>query len=117
MNIREDQAPQYCKPLEVIITELMQKYEKEDNKIGVDDIERWPCDSYATEFLSPFASEVFDQDTARSEFSQSHMGLPHSDLNPASTIHKHAMEQRSSHRLRVICTALIIYILLLFGMK
>ena len=38
--------------------ELMQKYEKEDNKTGVDDVERWPCDSYATGFLSSIASEV-----------------------------------------------------------
>jgi hypothetical protein len=38
--------------------ELMQKYEKEDNKTGVDDIERWPCDSYATRFLSSIESEV-----------------------------------------------------------
>ena len=38
--------------------ELMQKYDKEDNKTGVDNIKRWPCDSYAIGFLSSTASEI-----------------------------------------------------------
>ncbi|EER43196.1 conserved hypothetical protein [Histoplasma capsulatum H143] len=44
-------VPQYSKPLGV-----MQKYEKEDGKIGVDDIERWGCDSNAIGFLSSIGS-------------------------------------------------------------
>ncbi|BDD56964.1 hypothetical protein MAP00_002379 [Monascus purpureus] len=37
--LQEAHNPQYCKPLGVITMELMQKYEKEGNKTGVDDIE------------------------------------------------------------------------------
>lgn len=58
MELQAAQTPQYCKPLEVITMELMQKYGKEDNKTGVDDIERWPCDSRATSFLSSIAAEM-----------------------------------------------------------
>lgn len=38
--------------------ELMQKYGKGDNRTGVDDIDRWRCDSNATGFLSSTTSEV-----------------------------------------------------------
>lgn len=38
--------------------ELIQKYEKEDHKTGVDDIERWPCDSNTVGFLSLVGSGV-----------------------------------------------------------
>lgn len=31
---------------------LMQKYEKDDGLIGVDDVERWPLDSHAVGFLT-----------------------------------------------------------------
>jgi hypothetical protein len=48
VELQADRMPRYCKPLERITMELMQKYEKEDNKTGVDDVERWPCDSHAT---------------------------------------------------------------------
>lgn len=32
--------------------QLMQKYDKEDGAIGVDDLERWPIESAAVDFLS-----------------------------------------------------------------
>jgi hypothetical protein len=32
--------------------ELMQGYPKEDGAIGVDDVDRWPLDSNAVDFLS-----------------------------------------------------------------
>ena len=48
----------YCDALKVITMELMQKYDKEDNKTGVDNTKRWPCDSYAIGFLSSTASEI-----------------------------------------------------------
>lgn len=35
---------------------LMQKYEKRDGVVGVDDIERWPIGSDAVEFLSATTS-------------------------------------------------------------
>ncbi|KAI1370059.1 hypothetical protein F4677DRAFT_439443 [Hypoxylon crocopeplum] len=40
--------------------ELMQGYTKEDGAVGVDDLERWPSDSAAVDFLSAttWASEV-----------------------------------------------------------
>lgn len=58
MELPAGPVPQYSKPLEVITMELMQKYEKEDGKTGVDDIERWGCDSHAMEFLSSIGSGV-----------------------------------------------------------
>ncbi|KAI1906768.1 hypothetical protein LOZ65_006831 [Ophidiomyces ophidiicola] len=39
------------KALSIITMELMQKYEKEDGLIGVDDLDRWPIDSSAVDFL------------------------------------------------------------------
>lgn len=38
--------------------ELMQKYEKENETAGVDDLLRWPYDCHATRFLSSVASGV-----------------------------------------------------------
>lgn len=38
--------------LSVIVMELMQGYSKEDGAIGVDDLDRWPLDSNAVNFLS-----------------------------------------------------------------
>ncbi|PGG99689.1 hypothetical protein AJ80_09303 [Polytolypa hystricis UAMH7299] len=58
VELQADHTPRYSKPLEVITMELMQKYEKEDNRIGVDDVERWPCDSYAIGFLSSIETEA-----------------------------------------------------------
>lgn len=58
VGFSEDQVPQYHQPLKGITMELMQKYEKEDDKTGVDDIERWPCDSLATRFLSSIELEI-----------------------------------------------------------
>lgn len=58
VELQADRMPQYFKQLEVITMELMQKYAKEDNKIGVDDVERWPCDSHAIGFLSSIESEA-----------------------------------------------------------
>lgn len=37
--------------LGVVTMELMQKYAKEDGMFGVDDLQRWPSDSDAVEFL------------------------------------------------------------------
>ncbi|KLJ05860.1 hypothetical protein EMPG_10714 [Blastomyces silverae] len=51
-------VPQYSKLLKVITMELMQKYEKEDGKAGMNDIECWGCDSHAREFLSSIGSGV-----------------------------------------------------------
>ncbi|RJE18044.1 hypothetical protein PHISCL_09618 [Aspergillus sclerotialis] len=36
--------------------ELMQKYVKEDGAVGVDNLERWPSDSMAVDFLSTTTS-------------------------------------------------------------
>ncbi len=35
-----------------IMMELMQKYTKEDGAVGIEDLERWPSDCDAVEFLS-----------------------------------------------------------------
>jgi hypothetical protein len=35
-----------------IAMELMQKYVKDDGAVGVEDLERWPSDSNAVDFLS-----------------------------------------------------------------
>ena len=35
-----------------IMVELMQKYPKEDGAVGIEDLERWPSDCDAVEFLS-----------------------------------------------------------------
>ena len=35
-----------------IMMELMQKYTKEDGRVGIEDLERWPSDCDAVEFLS-----------------------------------------------------------------
>ncbi|KAJ6027956.1 hypothetical protein N7540_003532 [Penicillium herquei] len=42
----------YIKRLASITMEIMQKYEKEDGMVGVDDVERWPVDSDSFGFLS-----------------------------------------------------------------
>lgn len=38
--------------------QLMQKYDKADGTIGVDDLQRWPMDSAAKGFLSASGSAV-----------------------------------------------------------
>ena len=40
--------------------ELMQGYTKEDGAVGIDDLDRWPSDSRAVDFLSAttYASEI-----------------------------------------------------------
>ena len=38
--------------------ELMQTYDKNDGVVGVDDLDRWPVDSDAFEFLSTVSSTV-----------------------------------------------------------
>lgn len=38
--------------------ELMQKYEKDFGMIGVDDLDRWPLESDAVQFLSATASAL-----------------------------------------------------------
>ncbi|KAI1934751.1 hypothetical protein LOZ66_005606 [Ophidiomyces ophidiicola] len=58
VDLQAAQTPQYSKPLGAITMQLMQKYEKEHEIAGVDDVERWPCDSRATEFLSLIASNI-----------------------------------------------------------
>ncbi|KAH9905236.1 kinase-like domain-containing protein [Xylariomycetidae sp. FL2044] len=43
-----------------VVMELMQGYVKEQGAVGVDDLERWPSDSHAVNFLSAttYASEI-----------------------------------------------------------
>lgn len=36
--------------------ELMQKYPKDDGAVGVEDLDRWPCNSNAVGFLSETTS-------------------------------------------------------------
>ncbi|KAJ5640277.1 uncharacterized protein N7484_008139 [Penicillium longicatenatum] len=42
----------YIKKLASMTMEIMQKFEKDDGMVGVDDVERWPVDSDSFEFLS-----------------------------------------------------------------
>ncbi|CAP94153.1 Pc16g14830 [Penicillium rubens Wisconsin 54-1255] len=42
----------YIVALPSIVMRLMQKYDKDQGVVGVDDLERWPIDSAAVEFLS-----------------------------------------------------------------
>ena len=37
--------------------EFMQKYTKEDGAVGIEDLDRWPADSNAVNFLSVTTSE------------------------------------------------------------
>jgi hypothetical protein len=47
-----DQSQSDCiKAIASITMELMQKYEKDDGMVGVDDLDRWPVDSNAFGFL------------------------------------------------------------------
>ncbi|KAJ6114206.1 hypothetical protein N7512_007651 [Penicillium capsulatum] len=46
----------YIKKLASITMEVMQKYVKDDGMVGVDDVERWPVDSDAFEFLSTLST-------------------------------------------------------------
>lgn len=39
-----------------IMMELMQKHVKEDGVVGIEDLDRWPSDSAAVEFLSATTS-------------------------------------------------------------
>ncbi|OJD10685.1 hypothetical protein AJ78_08377 [Emergomyces pasteurianus Ep9510] len=47
------------KALATITMELMQKYDKDDGVIGVDDLNRWSVDSASFEFLSAIFSTMF----------------------------------------------------------
>ena len=38
--------------------ELMQKYVKEDGVVGIEDLDRWPSDSAAVDFLSATTSAI-----------------------------------------------------------
>ncbi|OJD10500.1 hypothetical protein AJ78_08507 [Emergomyces pasteurianus Ep9510] len=58
LNVQARPVLQYSEPLELITMELMQKYEKEEGKTGVDDIERWHRAPYATEFLISMEADV-----------------------------------------------------------
>ncbi|KAJ5988269.1 hypothetical protein N7481_003479 [Penicillium waksmanii] len=46
----------YIKALSSITMETMQKYVKDDGVVGVDDVDRWPVDSDAFEFLSALST-------------------------------------------------------------
>jgi hypothetical protein len=46
----------YTVPLASITMEIMQKYVKDDGMVGVDDVERWPVDSDAFNFLSALST-------------------------------------------------------------
>ncbi|KAJ5160982.1 uncharacterized protein N7482_007986 [Penicillium canariense] len=46
----------YIATLPSITMQLMQKYEKEEGVIGIDDLDRWPVDSEAFAFLSATVS-------------------------------------------------------------
>ena len=41
-----------------IIMELIQKHVKEDRVIGIEDLDRWPSDSAAVDFLSATTSAI-----------------------------------------------------------
>jgi hypothetical protein len=63
--------------------ELMQKYEKDDGSVGVDDLNRWPADSDAVEFLSAASSGTSIE--ALKQVSQSFSRLPF-ELSTSLTI-------------------------------
>lgn len=70
--------------------ELMQTYDKNDGVLGVDDLDRWPVDSDAFEFLSTVSSTVAIE--ALKQVSQflvksPYTGLLGTDLTPLNSIH------------------------------
>ena len=50
MGVRDVRA------LSRVMMELMQKHVKEDGVVGIEDLDRWPSDSAAVEFLSATTS-------------------------------------------------------------
>ena len=76
--------------LSTIMMELMQTYDKNDGVLGVDDLDRWPVDSDAFEFLSTVSSTVAIE--ALKQVSQflvksPYTGLLGTDLTPLNSIH------------------------------
>ncbi|KAE8311025.1 hypothetical protein BDV41DRAFT_579024 [Aspergillus transmontanensis] len=51
----QSQMP-FIKALAIIMMRLMQKYEKDDGLIGINDVKRWPLDSCAVDFLTTTSS-------------------------------------------------------------
>lgn len=60
-----ERSGRYTEELQAITMQMMQKYVKEDKKTGIDDVERWPCDSSATQFLSSVASGLSIEELRR----------------------------------------------------
>ena len=70
--------------------ELMQTYDKNDGVLGVDDLDRWPVDSDAFEFLSTVSSTVAIEALKQvSQFSvkSPYPGSLNTDLTPWNSIH------------------------------
>jgi hypothetical protein len=58
-NLSNQPQNQFIKALTFITMKLMQKYEKNNKLIEINDLNRWPVDSDAVEFLSATSSTVF----------------------------------------------------------
>ena len=95
--------------------ELMQKYAKENDKIGVYDIKLWPLDSYATGFLSSITSEVSVEELRMVSLIARYalyFGIILHRIE--STVHKGSLDKRPPHWPGGLCLMFIIYIMFIF---